>query len=1191
MNDFNSDPSSFPEDERNAPPSARRSSQRLVWLLVIFMLTLCGTMFCGSQLGLQWSLIGQIQRGVGQNDPTAYEVWDRTLFAPIDIEIVTAIALENTLTAPPFENAETATRYAETATSLAETFAPETLIAALTNPPPAFDATAETILLTTQPNLTSTATLTPNLTTSYTPTATPTPTATQTATASTTATETLTPTTTATATETLTPTITPTATATATSTPTTTASATSTATSTATATPTSTPTGTATTTATRTPTSTSTTTRTSTVTATVTSTVTATVTSTSTALPTSTPVPPATAIPPPTAVFAANPLSGNAPLNVIFTNLSSGSITSYFWTFGDGFTSTLASPSHTFTSAGSYSVVLTVTGPGGVTQAGTIISVSAPPPPPNTPIPIVTATFTTTPTTTSTFTPMPTNTPAANADISVAKSVDDPTPDEGGTINYLITVTNNGADVATSVIVNDLLPAGVTFVSSTPGQGTYTAGTGIWDVGTLANGAANTLIIQATVNAGTGGSTITNTASGTSALFDPVAGNNTSAANITVNMPPVDTRIQLAVSDTTPYETMTISYTITASNLGVNPTTGIQVSFPLPAAFTFQSQTVGQGTYVGGVWNVGTLAGGTNAVLTVQMLVNYGTANMSVSSTASLLAQNEPDSVPGNNSASRTVNVQNTSEPNVGAPNGVNLPLDCNEVFVKDMTTTPIVTHSGYDFVWYEFVNGANVLMDYVIIEVGNSATGPWWNVFNWGDNLVDANSSLGAAGFGATEPADFPIAPGAPQFYGNPPYAAGIAIDIDAVAPSGTYTFIRGRTIGTPCSGGQNSEVDAIQLLPGNADVTVTKIVDNATPAEGATINYTVTVTNNGPDTATGVQVTDFLPAGLTYVSSTPTQGSFNPFIGIWGIGSLSSGASANLFIQATVNAGTGGSTITNTASVSSTTNDTNAGNNAASAGITVAVPTADVQVASYIPSTNTPTEGDTITVVLTIQNNGPSWATNVVVAPSTGDGGLALVGYAPAQGTMAFDTWLVGTLAPATSTTLTITYSVNMGTGGATINRSQAIQSYDQTDPTPGNNTGNFTLLVQTLPTADMQIAMIVMPAPPPNPNEGAAISYIINIQNNGPNTATGVMVNTILPTDVTYVSHTADQGTYIPGTGPWNVGTVNSGSSVILVINVTINAGTSGTTIIKNASVSSAVSDPTPANDNASASITVN
>ena len=67
----------------------------------------------------------------------------------------------------------------------------------------------------------------------------------------------------------------------------------------------------------------------------------------------------------PVAQFTGSPTSGTSPLTVAFTNTSTGSITSYAWTFGDGGTSTAASPSYTYAAAGVYTVSLTVTGPGG----------------------------------------------------------------------------------------------------------------------------------------------------------------------------------------------------------------------------------------------------------------------------------------------------------------------------------------------------------------------------------------------------------------------------------------------------------------------------------------------------------------------------------------------------------------------------------------------------------------------------------------------------------------------------------------------------------------------------------------------------------------------------------------------------------------------------------------------------------
>lgn len=63
--------------------------------------------------------------------------------------------------------------------------------------------------------------------------------------------------------------------------------------------------------------------------------------------------------------FTSNVTSGVAPLSVTFTSTSSGSITGYSWNFGDGSTSTAQNPSHSYTTAGAYTVSLSVTGPGG----------------------------------------------------------------------------------------------------------------------------------------------------------------------------------------------------------------------------------------------------------------------------------------------------------------------------------------------------------------------------------------------------------------------------------------------------------------------------------------------------------------------------------------------------------------------------------------------------------------------------------------------------------------------------------------------------------------------------------------------------------------------------------------------------------------------------------------------------------
>ncbi len=83
--------------------------------------------------------------------------------------------------------------------------------------------------------------------------------------------------------------------------------------------------------------------------------------------------------PAPVANFTCNRTTGEAPLIVYFTSSSTGSITSYAWTFGDGGTSSSQNPSHTYNSAGTYTSRLTVTGPGGSDSKTKTITVSANP--------------------------------------------------------------------------------------------------------------------------------------------------------------------------------------------------------------------------------------------------------------------------------------------------------------------------------------------------------------------------------------------------------------------------------------------------------------------------------------------------------------------------------------------------------------------------------------------------------------------------------------------------------------------------------------------------------------------------------------------------------------------------------------------------------------------------------------------
>lgn len=88
----------------------------------------------------------------------------------------------------------------------------------------------------------------------------------------------------------------------------------------------------------------------------------------------------------------------------------------------------------------------------------------------------------------------------------------------------------------------------------------------------------------------------------------------------------------------------------------------------------------------------------------------------------------------------------------------------------------------------------------------------------------------------------------------------------------------------------------------PVTVDVSLAKIVDKPSAKPSETVVYTLTARNDGAVTATGVAVTDNLPAGLSYISNNASQGSYDANTGIWTIGDLAVGASVTLTLTVTV-------------------------------------------------------------------------------------------------------------------------------------------------------------------------------------------------------------------------------------------------------------------------------------------------
>ncbi|NBP89559.1 MAG: DUF11 domain-containing protein, partial [Planctomycetia bacterium] len=128
-------------------------------------------------------------------------------------------------------------------------------------------------------------------------------------------------------------------------------------------------------------------------------------------------------------------------------------------------------------------------------------------------------------------------------------------------------------------------------------------------------------------------------------------------------------------------------------------------------------------------------------------------------------------------------------------------------------------------------------------------------------------------------------------------------------------------------------NNIGTATVTPLQADLAVVKTTSNSRPQIGTTFQYTIEVSNLGADTASNAQVTDQLPAGVTYVSEqiigAPAGSNYDPATGVWTIGTVTTADRPRLVITVRVNTGNSGGIVRNEADVSSGTWDPNLSNN----------------------------------------------------------------------------------------------------------------------------------------------------------------------------------------------------------------------------------------------------------------------
>jgi uncharacterized repeat protein (TIGR01451 family) len=243
-------------------------------------------------------------------------------------------------------------------------------------------------------------------------------------------------------------------------------------------------------------------------------------------------------------------------------------------------------------------------------------------------------------------------------------------------------------------------------------------------------------------------------------------------------------------------------------------------------------------------------------------------------------------------------------------------------------------------------------------------------------------------------------------------------------------------------------------------ADLSIVK-TDSPDPVRlGQNLTYSLSVQNAGPDSAASVQVSDTLPAGATWVSTSTTAGSCAGTSTITcSLGSLASGGTATVTIVVSPTA-TG--TLTNTGTVSSTTADSDPANNSSTATTTVSSKSADLSV-TKTDSPDPAHVGQVLTYTVLVTNTGPDSASGVTLTDTlpkaTGFGSVATT-----QGTCTRTKTGVfcnlGDLANGAPATVTI---VVKPTQKGTITNTVTVADTSPSDPNTANNTATQNTVVK--------------------------------------------------------------------------------------------------------------------------------
>ena len=449
----------------------------------------------------------------------------------------------------------------------------------------------------------------------------------------------------------------------------------------------------------------------------------------------------------------------------------------------------------------------------------------------------------------------------AVANLALSKSVSPQAAAVGDTLTYRLTATNDIPSVegsnppsglgTTGGVITDTLPPGLQFVSSS--SCTAAGATVTCQLGPIAKGDVITASYTARVTAAAAGTSVTNQATisseaagGFGALQDLDPLDNTDSATLRVN-PEADLSLSKTASTSNPGVDGEVDYTLTAHNAGPNDATGVVIEDPLPAGLSFIAASVGCDNIEGTVTcPVGTISSAGTASVTIKAHTTPAIAGMSVANIASVSA-NEHDPNSANNQANTTIKVQplvdlslkkvaSTPAPAAGGPVSYTLTLTNNGPSPATGVTVTDPLPSGLRFSSVSSSQGScHTTGQVVSCRLGTVA--------DRGTAIVTITATVGASTAGKTlhntarASADEPIAQ--PELTRS---EASITLVAKPPKP--------------------------------RAKLELTKTVNHRRARFGATLKYTITVTNAGPAVAMAPTVVDAFSAAASIVSAHPSSG-----------------------------------------------------------------------------------------------------------------------------------------------------------------------------------------------------------------------------------------------------------------------------------------------------------------------------